>query len=110
MSGKEYKFEVFWHLTVPSLQDFLSLRGLSKSGKKDELVARAFSAYELNVPVKVPHEVISTELKKEYQQRLSHNNAPDTNEVCPDQWIDDVTLWPDLDWGNCSRLFKKTKQ
>ena len=98
-AGKEYKFEDFLHLTVTSPQDFLSLRGLSKSGKKDELVVRAFSAYVLNVPVKVPQEVISTELKKEYQQRLSHNNAPDPNEICPDQWIDDVTLWPDLDWG-----------
>ena len=99
MAGKEYKFEDFLHLTVTSPQDFLSLRGLSKSGKKDELAARAFSAYVLNVPVKVPQEVISTELKKDYQQRLSHNNAPDPNEICSDQWIDDVTLWPDLDWG-----------
>ena len=80
MAGKEYRFEDFLHLTVTSLQDFLSLRGLSKSGKKGELVARAFSAYKLNVPVKVPQEVISTELKKEYQERLSHNNAPDPNE------------------------------
>ena len=47
MAGKEYKFEDFLHLTVTSLQDFLSLRALSKSGKKDELVARAFRAYEL---------------------------------------------------------------
>jgi len=29
------------HLTVTSLQDYLSLRGLSKSGKKEEHVARA---------------------------------------------------------------------
>ena len=109
MARKEYKFEDFLHLTVTSLQDFLSLRGLSKSGKKDELVARAFSAYELNVPVKVPQEVISTEVKKEYQQRLSHNNAPDPNEICPDQWIDDVTLWPDLDWAKLFSFILKEK-
>ena len=47
MAGNEYKFEDLLHLTITSLQDFLSLRGLSKPGKKDELVARAFDAYEL---------------------------------------------------------------
>ena len=31
MGGEEYKFEDFLHLTVTSLHDFLSLRGLSKS-------------------------------------------------------------------------------
>ena len=51
MAGKEYKFEDFLHFTITSLQDFLPLRGLSKSGKKDELFARAFGAYELNAPV-----------------------------------------------------------
>ena len=40
MAGKEYKFEDFLHLTVTSLQDFLSLRVLSKPGKKKELVAK----------------------------------------------------------------------
>ena len=59
MAGKEYKFEDFLHLTVTSLQDFLSLRGLSKSGKTDELVARAFGAYELNVPVRVPPQILT---------------------------------------------------
>ena len=59
MAGKEYKFEDFLHLTVTSLQDFLSLRGLSKSGKKDELVARAFGAYELNVPVRTPPRILT---------------------------------------------------
>ena len=54
MAGNEYKFEDLLHLTITSLQDFLSLRGLSKSGKKDELIARAFGAYELNVPIRIP--------------------------------------------------------
>jgi len=36
-----YKFEEFLHLTVTSLQNYLSLRGLSKLGKKEEHVARA---------------------------------------------------------------------
>ena len=59
MAGKEYKFEDFLHLTVTSLQDFLSLRVLSKSGKKDELFAKAFGAYELNVPVRIPPQILT---------------------------------------------------
>ena len=109
MAGKEHKFEDFLHLTVTSLQDFLFLRGLSKSGKKDELVARAFGVYELNVLVKVPQEVISTELKKEYQRSSSLNNAPDPNGICPDQWINDVTLWPDLYQGILFSFILKNK-
>ena len=34
MAGKEYKFEDFLHFIVTFLQDFLSVRGLSKPGKK----------------------------------------------------------------------------
>ena len=59
MAGKEYKFEDFLHLTVTSLQDLLSLRGLSKSGKKEELVARAFGAHDLNVPVRIPPQILT---------------------------------------------------
>ena len=42
MAGKEYKFEGFLHLTVTSLQDFLSLRGLRKSGKKRQVSCESF--------------------------------------------------------------------
>lgn len=91
MEEKEhYTFEDSLHLTVSSLQDYLSLRGLSKSGKKEELVARAFGAYELNVPKKFPQEMISSELNKEYKPRLASHNSPDPKEVLVDQWIDDV--------------------
>ena len=72
-----YKFEDFFlHMTVSSLQDYFSLRGLSKSEKKEKLVARAFGAYELNVSIKFPQEMIFNELNKVYRQRLTTHNAP----------------------------------
>ena len=92
-------FDDFLHMTVTSLQDYFSLRGLSRSGKKQELVARAFGAHELNVPIKFPQETISMELNKEYKRRLTTHNAPDPKEISADQWIDDVSSWPDLDEG-----------
>ena len=59
MEEEQYKFEDFLHLTLTSLQDYLALRGLSKSGNKEVLVARAFGAYELNAPIKFTQEQIS---------------------------------------------------
>ena len=42
-------YDDFLGWTVSSLKDFLSLRRLKQTGRKSELVARAFGAYELNV-------------------------------------------------------------
>ena len=43
------QYDDFLSWTVSSLKDFLSLRGLKQTGRKSELVARAFRAYERNV-------------------------------------------------------------
>lgn len=72
-------------------------------------MARAFGAYELNVPKKFPQEMISRELNKEYKLRLTSHNAPDPNEVLADQWIDDVRSWPDLDEGKLFSFILKHK-
>ena len=109
MAANKFAFDDFLRMTVTSLQDYLSLRGLSKSGKKQELVARAFGAHELNVPIKFPQETISMELNKEYKRRLTTHNAPDPKEISADQWIDDVSSWPDLDEGRLFSFILKHK-
>ena len=64
------QYEDFLGGTVSSLKDFLSLRGLKQTGRKPELVARAFGAYELNAPVKFSQEKIySGALAREARQR-----------------------------------------
>ena len=40
-------YDDFLELSVKQLTDFLTVRGLSTSGRKVELVARAFTAMEL---------------------------------------------------------------
>ena len=80
-----------------------------ESGKKQELVARAFGAHELNVPIKFPQETISRELNKEYKRRLTTHNAPDPKEISADQWMDDVSSWPDLDEGRLFSFILKDK-
>jgi len=57
-ANETFEYEDFLNWTVSSLKDFLALRGLKQSGKKAELVARAFGAYELNVPKKYSQEEI----------------------------------------------------
>ena len=44
-------YEDFFELSVKQLTDFLTVRGLSISGRKVELVDRAFTAMELNIDI-----------------------------------------------------------
>ena len=67
------EYDDFLGWTVSSLKDFLSLRGLKQTGRKSELIARAFGAYELNVPVKFSQEQIYQQIKDEYSRRLTKN-------------------------------------
>ena len=61
--GEEtFKYKDFVGWTTTTLKDFLALRGPSQSGKKEELVARAFGAYELNVK-KISQEEIYAKIR-----------------------------------------------
>ena len=66
-------YEDFLNWTLTTLKDYLGIRGLKQTGRKAELVARAFGAYELNAPKKLTREKISENIKKEYNERLEIN-------------------------------------
>ena len=51
---EKFEYEDLLNWTTSSLKDFFAICGLKQSGKKAELVARAFGAYELNAPKKFP--------------------------------------------------------
>ncbi|CAH3151805.1 unnamed protein product [Porites lobata] len=90
------EYDDFLGWTVSSLKDFLSLQGLKQTGRKSELIARAFGAYELNVPVKFSQEQIYQQIKDEYSRRLTKNEIKsDPNMLPSDAWIDDVKEWPE---------------
>jgi len=94
------QYDYFLSWTVSSLKDFLSLRGLKQTGRKSELVARAFGAYELNAPVKFSQEQIYLQIKEENSRRLTSNGIKsDPNNIPLDAWIDDVKEWPEVDDG-----------
>jgi hypothetical protein len=90
-------YDDFSTFTVGTLKDFLSLRGLSTTGRKIELVVRAFSAFELKLPVKLSAEELNTKIQKEYLARLQQHDLVDPNRT--QSWIDDVTKWPRVDLG-----------
>ena len=104
------QYEDFLGGTVSSLKDFLSLRGLKQTGRKPELVARAFGAYELKAPVKFSQEQIYKQIKEEYSRRLSSNGIKtDPNTIPHDAWIDDVKQWPEVDDGKLLSYILRTK-
>ena len=92
-------YENFLQKSLGELKDYLSLRGLSVTGKKRELVARAFSACECNVRVVVSDEELRLRLTVEYQQRIK-SLPRDPRHIAEDEWRNDMTTWPALDLGN----------
>ena len=65
------------NLHVSQLKDYLSLRCLSVSGPKAELVARAFVAWEQNIGIKLEASALKKKNKIEYKTRLTMANVPD---------------------------------
>ncbi|XP_068690180.1 uncharacterized protein [Montipora foliosa] len=90
-------YDDFLELSVGSLKDYLNVRGLQTTGRKVELVARAFAACEQNIPIKLTHEQHSISLKAEYRNRLAKYNLSDPNSATA--WLDDMTKWPAVDLG-----------
>ena len=91
-------YENFVQKSWGELKDYLSLRGLSISGRKRELVARAFSACERNVPIIVSDDEFKVRLETEYQSRMKGLSC-DPRSLLADSWVNDVGSWPELDLG-----------
>ena len=94
-------FELLSSMKVDELKHFLRLRGLKVTGKKQELISRAFAAAENLAPVLKTADEIQTQIKDEYQQKLKI----DTNSSIPDPfklknvWLNEeegITKWPPI--------------
>ena len=104
------EYDDFLHWTVSSLKDFLALKGLKQSGLKAELIARAFGAYELNVPKKFTQEQIYEKIREEYVKRLESNAIETDPKELPDEtWVDDVQQWPKIDDGKLFSFILRVK-
>ncbi len=98
MAAKSY--EDFLAMGRNNLEDFLTVRGINKTGKKIELVAKAFAAVEMGIPILMSSEEQQLRLKKEYESRLKKHGLPDPRLVPKANRIDDVTCWPNLTLSN----------
>ena len=71
-AGTMASMEEFDNMRVEELKDFLSVRGLSTSGKKKvELVALAYSCVVLGIEIQATHVDLARELRSDYDASLS---------------------------------------
>ena len=63
--------EDFMELSVKQLSDYLSVHGLCTSGKKVELIVRAFAAMELKLDIIKSTESQKIKLQAQYENKLS---------------------------------------
>ena len=92
-------YEDFFCMDINHLKDYLTVRGISTSNyTKIELVARAFSAAEMDIPIIQMTEEQARKL--EYRKKLKDCNLPDPCKISNSEKIDDVKLWPPVNLGN----------
>ena len=102
-------YEDFLQLGMNCLQDYLSARGLNTTGRKIELVARAFAAFEMKLPIIASSEKQQKKLKHDYENRLQKFKICDPLSIEPSKRIDDILQWPHIDTGVIFAYILKVK-
>ena len=103
-------YDDFLSLSVVALRSFLSVRGIPSSGySKVELVARAFSASEMNLPIIMSNEEQTSTLKKDYESKLKELGLPDPFSIGKEKRIDNIMLWPKVNLGNIFQCILSTR-
>ena len=78
-------------LLVKQLSEYLSVRGLSTSGKKVELISQGFAAVELKLNIIESTESQKIKLQAQYDNKVSELEIPDPKLIAKSKWIDDLT-------------------
>ena len=102
-------YEDFLQLGMNSLQDYLSARDLSTTGRKIELVARAFAAFEMKLPIIAWSEEQQKKLKLNYENRLQKFKIRDPLSIEPSKRINDILQWSHIDTGVIFAYMLKVK-
>ena len=90
-------YEEFASSTIGHLKDFLSARGLSCTGSKQQLVSRCFVAWESKTPLKFTEQQQLSRLQTEYDTGLKKANINDHISFKDEVWSSDVKNWPKVD-------------
>ena len=100
----------FLSLGAVALRNFLSVRGIPSPGYgKVELVARAFSASEMNLPIVMSSKEQALVLKKVYDKKLKEFGLPDPLSIGKEERIDNIMLWPKVNLGNIFQYILSTR-
>ena len=89
--------ELIKGMKVQELKDFLRLRGLKVSGKKAELIARAFVAVENKVKTVKTAEEVQEDIRLEYEHNLVFGGESFPDPMTLDGWLNEevgISLWP----------------
>ena len=80
-------YDMISNMKVDELKSFLKLRGLKTSGRKEELIARVFIAFENDVPLVKTAVEVEEDLKETYFKKLKidDRNIPDPFQI-PHGW------------------------
>ena len=94
--------EDFDAMSVETLKDFLSVRGLATSGKKKvELVALAYSCVVLKIEIQATQVDLARQLKSDYDASLLKFGVTlNPNAIPATDKVDNVMWWPKINLGN----------
>lgn len=95
----ENVYEEFASSTIGKLKDYLSARGYSCQGNKQQLVSRCYVAWETKAPLKFSEKQQQEILKKEYTNRLKECDIEDPQSYDKDLWSLELKNWPKIDLG-----------
>ena len=108
-SGKK-QYDDFLSMNVNNLKDYLTVRGISVSGyNKIEVVARAYSTAEMDLPVVLSSADLTKNLEEEYSKRLREFNILDPKNIEKELRVDDLTAWPKVNIGTFLNILKMEK-
>ena len=103
-SGKK-QYDNFLSMNVNNVKDYLTVRGISVSGyNKIELVAQAFSAAEMDLPIILSSADLTKNLE-EYSKRLREFNISDPKNIEKELRVDDLTAWSKVNLGTFLNIF-----
>ena len=108
-SGKK-QYDDFLSMNANNLKDYLTVRGISVSGyNKIELVAKAYSATEMDLPIILSSADLTKKLE-EYRKRLREFNILDPKNIEKELRVDNLTAWPKINLGNIFEYILRMKE
>ena len=111
MAPGKKQYDNFLSMNENNLKDYLTVRGISVSGyNKIGLVALAYSAVEMDLPIILSSADLTKNLKEEYRKHLREFNILDPKIIEKELQVDDLTVWPKVNHGNIFECILRMKE